>query len=496
MKNEKIKYIIKIVAFLLAVTVVFVTVTNILYEKCYFSIKLNSPETENWTAFYEEPKNSIDVIFLGSSHTYNDIVPSVFYEETGLTGFDMSSSNQDLFLSYTYLQAALQTQKPKYVFLETSRFCKGVFATPYYYYMSFDAMKWDKVKIDALKTWQEKCPEEKMVDRIFTLISYHTRYNELTRTDFAPGEIYSTTLNGYIPTGKTKSVTKNEYDIYDGIWGIPDRTAEYIDKINELCIENDIELIFVLNPDTLSRYGISCSIAEAASERDILFLDYNETDRFNSIGLDCDTDFKDDSHLNSFGAEKFTKQLANDLIDMGIVVPEKEENSRWAQKKQDWIESMNLARLVNCNDLDEYLDLLEKTDYTVFVTLMEDGPEDLSDESLNKLAEFGIDCDFKNNEGYSYFGLKTRSGMVNEFSESAITRTGKLSNGVYWAVQSVGNAGLSEENPVPSTSILIGPDECAVGKKGLNFAVFDEETETVIDCVSFSIFMQTLDANR
>ena len=37
--------------------------------------------------FYEQEKNSIDVIFYGSSHVYSDINPAVLWREAGVASF-------------------------------------------------------------------------------------------------------------------------------------------------------------------------------------------------------------------------------------------------------------------------------------------------------------------------------------------------------------------------------------------------------------------------
>ena len=40
-----------------------------------------------WQAYLAEPKDSIDVLFLGSSYAYCDWNPAVMYAESGLTGY-------------------------------------------------------------------------------------------------------------------------------------------------------------------------------------------------------------------------------------------------------------------------------------------------------------------------------------------------------------------------------------------------------------------------
>lgn len=497
MKKEGINHSIRIAAFLLIIIGIFVFLTKVLYEKCYFSIHLNSPETENWRAFYEEPKDSIDVIFLGSSHVYNDFSPAVFYEETGLTSFNMASSNQDVFMSYTYLKAALERQKPKYVFLETSRFCKGVFATANYYYMSFDAMKWSKAKIEGLKTWQKTCPEEKMLDRVFTLITYHTRYEELSRVDFARQEDYYTTQNGYIPSATIKPVNKSEYDIYDSVWEIPPQTEQYIDEIQKLCLEQGIELIFILNPDSEARYGITYSINEAAAARDILFLDYNETERFNSIGLDCDRDFKDAGHLNLFGAEKFTKTLAKDLKEIGVISSSGPDSAKWEKEEKEWERAKALAQLKTCDDIYEYIELLNQfPEYTYFIAASGNAATGIDDSLENSLSTVGFSYTREDLNEASAFSYKGKKKTASSCKKEVISENGKLANGQFWAVTSVGKAALNEEENSIRAVIRIAGNEYSVERDGLLFVVYDEKTENIVDRVCFATNLQTLDAIR
>lgn len=102
-RKKVITTILKVCTWCIGFGVIFFVCSGILKPKYFFDSASQSPETEMWKAFYEEPENSIDVIFLGSSHIYNGVNPLVFYEETGLTGFDLASSSQDIPTGYFYL---------------------------------------------------------------------------------------------------------------------------------------------------------------------------------------------------------------------------------------------------------------------------------------------------------------------------------------------------------------------------------------------------------
>lgn len=111
--------IIKIGIWCIVFILLFNEVSKILLPKYYFNTSVASPETELWNSFYQEEQESIDIIFLGSSHIYNGINPIIVYDITHMTGFDLSSSGQDIPTSYFYLKESLQYQHPSYVVLDT-----------------------------------------------------------------------------------------------------------------------------------------------------------------------------------------------------------------------------------------------------------------------------------------------------------------------------------------------------------------------------------------
>ena len=68
-----------------------------------------------------EKANTIDVLFLGDSLSYAGITPMDLYKDYGITSYVCGSSGQQMFDTYRYLKIAFETQKPKYVILETNK---------------------------------------------------------------------------------------------------------------------------------------------------------------------------------------------------------------------------------------------------------------------------------------------------------------------------------------------------------------------------------------
>lgn len=59
-----------------------------------------------WGMYEQEQTDSIDVLFFGSSVTYCDVVPAVYWENSGLTAFVQAGPEQPLPLTLDYLKPA------------------------------------------------------------------------------------------------------------------------------------------------------------------------------------------------------------------------------------------------------------------------------------------------------------------------------------------------------------------------------------------------------
>ena len=58
------------------------------------------PATDIMRGFYAEPKDSLDVVFLGSSHVFCAINPLAIYDETYLKSYSLGSGQQRNWISY------------------------------------------------------------------------------------------------------------------------------------------------------------------------------------------------------------------------------------------------------------------------------------------------------------------------------------------------------------------------------------------------------------
>jgi len=73
-----------------------------------------------WETYRQEPRNSVDVLYFGSSLVYCNVVPSVIWEESGITSYVMAGPEQTIPISYYYIRETCRIQNPKAIVLEVT----------------------------------------------------------------------------------------------------------------------------------------------------------------------------------------------------------------------------------------------------------------------------------------------------------------------------------------------------------------------------------------
>lgn len=104
---------------------------------------------------------------------------------------------------------------------------------------------------------------------------------------------------GFVPT---EGYIGNEEVGIDSSIVISRLAPEYI-EIEKICIENNVKIIFFTSPIFNSSQEFLFSFSSAQ------YLDFSDS-------LQNPTYYKDQTHLNSNGAEKFTKVIYNKLISL------------------------------------------------------------------------------------------------------------------------------------------------------------------------------------
>lgn len=264
--------------------------------------------------FKQLEPNSVDMIFIGSSHQFCTIDPDLLYEEYGINSFMLATSAQTIPMSYYAAMEAIELQHPKAIVLE-ALYCTNDFrtVTPEMSHTFFDGMPRCEARKLAI---QDLIEPEEQIYYYLNLGRYHTRWKDLSEKDFqsnltSPRGGYHTEeikYNWQIPV-----ISKDEKE------PMAEEMQKYLDMLVKLCAENQVELILYVAPfnslydeettreDLFRRQRIFNWLEDYAREKELRY--YNLFYEMSEINLDGMTDYKDSQHFNCYGQEKVTRYM-------------------------------------------------------------------------------------------------------------------------------------------------------------------------------------------
>ncbi len=263
--------------------------------------------------YYDEKDKDFDVIFIGDCEVYENFSPVTLWENYGINSYIRGSAEQYIFQSYYMLEDTLRYDKPKVVVFNIQSLQFDESRSEAYNRMTIDGMKWSKAKLGCINA--SMTDEEHLIEYIFPILRFHSRWNELTPADveymFRRKRV---THNGYymrvdaLPAGDMPPVKPL------GDYSFGDRAWEYLDKIRTCCEDNDIELLLIKAP-SLYPYWYPEWDEQVRDYADMYGLKYiNFLDETDVIGIDYNTDTYDGGlHMNLSGAEKCADYIGSVL---------------------------------------------------------------------------------------------------------------------------------------------------------------------------------------
>ncbi len=261
-----------------------------------------------WEQYLNEPKNSMDVLYFGSSFVYSGIDPIAVERASGLCGFNMAGSEQIMSVTYRYVAEAVRTQSPEYAVIDLN----GVFFVPENEHVinNVEYMPWG---VNKLKCIFESLKPEDRFGVFFPIYNYHDRVKELRADDvlwFFRRNVSAdrgftrleTAVKGMRPEPDVMSIPASAEQI--------ESNYQWLKKAAGLLAEKGVTpvLIFVpswgMYPDA-ERETLMQRIKEDVPSS--VCVDFSAMWR--EIGIDKDEDFYDLRHLNVTGAQKFSEYL-------------------------------------------------------------------------------------------------------------------------------------------------------------------------------------------
>lgn len=279
-----------------------------------------------WMDYCAEQRDTVDVLVLGSSRAYCNLMPAEIYAQAGLSAYVMAGPSQTAALTRCYLEQALETQSPRCVVYEIS----NLFYRQYEDFSLANAiyMPISRHRVDAAM----QCEPELRSAALFPL--EHSHHYLFERSAEEPSSEDRTMLCGYTPLRETAAQTPTPIASYlasraDALTA----NLSQLDQIAALCRERNIPLICLLAPsnwvyDEADLAWLRDVLAERGLDA-VLWQDQAE-----AFGINAETDWYDAIHLNVGGAKKLSARLAELLTARGVRSAGRFDPALWARRTE------------------------------------------------------------------------------------------------------------------------------------------------------------------
>lgn len=482
--------------------IVFIFVAqNILRPIRYGAQDYFDETTRQIEGFYDEKNDTIDVVFLGTSHMNSGIIPMELYREYGLKSYNLATSAQPLEASYYLLREVVKTQEPRLCVIDAS----GLWIEEppeYAWRYVIDNIRSDYSKVQLADLYyRDSC--DCVATQAFPLFYYHGRWKNLEYQDFmefSRNKHFFTKGNLIVSSQRimgasvdVDSMNEEERQLEENRQYVfpelePER-IEYLLKIVELCKRHKMEILVTKIPVIYSVTGYSSAWTRRKSDATKNLCANNSIAYYDllydsEINLDWTTDTVDGGmHLNYLGGKKVTEYMGEYILDRyGI---EGDNGNLWGEDLMLYNEMKDVIELQMDREFKSYIARLqngESDDKIVLIATADICNTGLDETELKMLFDLGLNTDFMSEQNKAYVAVIKKGKVIYEVSADDVVKFDWDLDDVKCTLSSAG-----PENGA-NASIQIGGEEYAVGGRGFNIVVYDCTKNIVLDSKCFDTY--------
>lgn len=491
--KSKHKTLVRVVLFSLVFVLLF-SFANSFFQPAWSD--WNNYYTTN--GFYEEPKQTIETLFLGASIVTSGVTPMELYDNFGMCSYNLATEQQPMLGSYYWLEEVyrLHSETLKTVVLDVSAVRSG--SKESFYHKALDSMKFSSVKLRAVRDHVGNNLED-ILSFLLPIVAYHDRWSSIDETDFAKYSYDADkgTRGYYFIKKSYSSKSSEEIVVKDTVLdenAEPDKLKEdslyYLEQIVNFCEEKGLNLLLIKTPANNWSSSLHNAVVAVAEELGATFIDLNYSPVYDELNYIHLYDSADGKHVNYYGASKVTKWLGNYIVkEFGATDVRGLE--KYAHMEEQLVEyNTRVTQNVNLRestDVSEYLEVALSEDNTVFIEVKYDCSKSLTSQQRAYFASIGLEKASEIGWGDSYLAVIENGNVLYEEIKAAtdsedaesISYSGKLKNGKSYTISSGGI------NHGTLASCVIDGTEQAKNACGWNITVYSNTLNEVIDNAAF-----------
>lgn len=319
--------------------------------------------------FYEEPKNSLDIVYIGSSNANTSFNTVLAYNLYGFTTGMLSTESQSFINTKYLIEESEKYQNPKLYIIDISNL-----ATDFRYLedgcrKTFDSMKFSKNKIDMINEslLYANIPKEKYLSYYFKFLLYHNQWKNVDITNFKNYEnnwdIY---YKGFLFNSFTAEINpQEEFELTDESFELQENNKNVLLNLIDYIKEKNLNVIFVL-PNRKYWYpeiqmlNDSIDIIRNSGFKAINF------NILNNFKIDNQQDLYNETHMNIYGSTKYTLYFSK-YLDETYDLPDHRNNSKyssWDKEYKKFTEDFKNITEIDFNDiLKNYIKYYSKIEF-------------------------------------------------------------------------------------------------------------------------------------
>ena len=311
---------VKLLCFILAVGIC----TGVLQEYVLCHADHNR---ERLKGFYQEDKDSLDVVYMGASDVYSDVAPGYAYRRDGITSYIFATQANSILNYKSQLKNVLSRQKDAIIVVELNG---ALYDTDEDMVKEANLRNYgDNVPLDAIKLgWiAQNVPENKR-EYLFPIMKYHSVWSTLVDEPKMRDTVITDQKRGY---DYLKGILNWTLSFQSPEPSLNSKLAANAEKRQPLCPGQEEELrnllefcrregmkniVFarfphIVTEKTYDRYERSNTIGDIVEEYGFEYLNLERD--YAKLGLDETKDFYNLDHLNYKGQQKLTAYLVDYL---------------------------------------------------------------------------------------------------------------------------------------------------------------------------------------
>ena len=318
--SKKLKNTIKSLVFV-AVVLMIATWTTYLFRGAETFGRKNIVGIKN------EPRNSLKVVFVGSSSVYRYWDTMKAYHDFGIVSYDYSTSGMTGAGIVSAIKDIEKTQNPELIVVEVrsllSRFEADEFGRDTRNIFDAQDISFERLKaIDYFRNLYN-LPYSDALSEYFEIIQYHDNYDALKDPDhwklidnrINRDSVDENNFKGFVLAARYGFVEEPKESVFSKkTQEISLQSKKILEDLIEYCSEKDFQILLVASPFAINRRDEEQInyIEDMANEHGVEIIDTNKC--YEEMGLDFSCDFSDVEHVNNFGSDKYTTFLSDYII--------------------------------------------------------------------------------------------------------------------------------------------------------------------------------------